>query len=385
MESILPALSWLRSSAARQGALLMLVSVFSLVLMSSITITFVDYQLSELNDDIEDNIEAYLNGDETEIDNEPIDEDEIIAVLATGFILSGILVTIISIFLTIRITKNSRNQMIRIEEVLYSAANGEISARTGGDAQGNDLARIGHAMDTMLAQLQGAVTAMSDISANIAHELKTPITRLQQNLLTIKEKMALSNTLSGSYFDEQLGLSLKESQRLSGIFDALLRISQIESGSRRQRFEKIDVVDVLNDISEIYTYVAEDEGMKLCADYPLTSINIQGDKELLTQLFANLVENALRYCPRSTDITLSLCRGVSAVVVTVTDDGPGINDDEKKRVFERMYRVNKSRNDGGLGLGLSLAKAVVDLHNGEITLHDANPGLSIKITLPITN
>ena len=223
---------------------------------------------------------------------------------------------------------------------------------------------------------------MSDISANIAHELKTPITRLQHNLLTLKEIADTHNIHVCDGFNEQLELSLKESCRLANIFDALLRISQIESGSRRQRFESMDVVEVLNTITEIYTDVAEDAGMMLRGNYPMTPALIRGDRELLTQQFANLVENALRYCPGGSDIYLSCHTEQTSVIITVADNGPGINDEEKCRVFERLYRTNKSRNDGGLGLGLSLVKAVTELHHGDVRLYDCHPGLGVEIKLP---
>ena len=143
----------LRSSAIQQGLMLFMVSVVSLVLMSSITITYVDYHLDELNDGIEDNIEAFMKGEVTEIDDEAIDEDAIITVLVTGFILSGILVAIFSTGIVIYMVRVNQLQIGRIEEVLHAAANGELSTRTLMPQQGNDLARIGHAVDEMLSRL----------------------------------------------------------------------------------------------------------------------------------------------------------------------------------------------------------------------------------------
>lgn len=379
LQQRLPTPSWLRSSAMQQGLMFIMVSVVSLILMSSLTIAYVDYHLDEVNNNIEHNVEAFMLGTTTEINKEPIDEDDVIDVLATGFILSGILVVLCSSAIVIYMTRRNQAKIDRIETVLRAAADGELSARTMMSSQANDLTRIGSTVDEMLSRLQSVVAAMSDISSNIAHELKTPITRLQYNLQTLSEMADAHGDKLDDDFSEQLQLSLKESNRLANIFDALLRISQIESGNRRQRFETINVVDLVHTIAEIYTDVAEDADMSLVLDAQKEPIFIQGDKELLIQQFANLVENSLRYCPQASQLILSCHTEQDNVVITMADNGPGIDDQEKQRVFERLYRINKSRNDGGLGIGLTLVKAVTDLHQGEIKLYDCHPGLGVEI------
>lgn len=379
LQQRLPTPVWLRSSAMQQGLMFIMVSVVSLILMSSLTIAYVDYHLDEVNNNIEHNVEAFMLGTTTEINKEPIDEDDVIDVLATGFILSGILVVLCSSAIVIYMTRRNQAKIDRIETVLRAAADGELSARTMMSSQTNDLTRIGSTVDEMLSRLQSVVAAMSDISSNIAHELKTPITRLQYNLQTLSEMADAHGDKLDDDFSEQLQLSLKESNRLANIFDALLRISQIESGNRRQRFETINVVDLVHTIAEIYTDVAEDASMTLTLNTQKEPIFIQGDKELLIQQFANLVENSLRYCPQARQLTLSCHTEQDNVVITMADNGPGIDDQEKQRVFERLYRINKSRNDGGLGIGLTLVKAVTDLHQGEIKLYDCHPGLGVEI------
>ncbi|WP_434145719.1 sensor histidine kinase [Photobacterium leiognathi] len=231
----------------------------------------------------------------------------------------------------------------------------------------------------MLSQLQSVVAAMSDISTNIAHELKTPITRLQYHLHILSEMLDQKNTVDDHSVSEQLALATKESTRLAETFDALLRISQIESGQRRQRFESVDIVDVVNTIADIYVDVADDAGMVLNVHTPKLPLVIQGDRELLIQQLANLVENALRYCPKGSELAL-ICRGGNKhIMIEMKDNGPGIPEQEKERVFERLYRINKARNDGGLGIGLSLVKAVAELHKGDVKLYDCNPGLGVNI------
>ncbi|WP_422448758.1 MULTISPECIES: sensor histidine kinase [unclassified Endozoicomonas] len=240
-------------------------------------------------------------------------------------------------------------------------------------------------IDEMLSRLEGSVTAMRDISANIAHELKTPITRLCHNLLTLRDEAGQLHTSRDKDFFRQLDHALEDSQRLTSIFDALLRITQIESGARRSRFTRIDLAQIVDTVTEIYQDVAEDARMTMYVVKKDAPVIIQGDRELLIQQFASLIENALRYCPAGSRITLGcgLDKEDGIAWLKVADNGPGIVDEEKERVFERLYRVDKSRTDGGLGLGLSLAKAVAGLHHGSIALSDCMPGLGVKVSIPV--
>lgn len=389
MRSILARLSksnyfpdWLKTSAIQQGGMLIITSCVSIILMSSITISYVDYHLDELNDEIEQKIEAFMKGEANEIDDDPIDEDDVITILEAGFTLSGFLVLILSTAVIIYTTRMNQSQIEGIEKVLHDAAAGNLSARTNESIMENDLSRIGYAIDEMLSQLQGAVASMNDISANIAHELKTPITRLQHNLQSLKETGNYQE-LQKDELNIRLSQAINESARLATIFDALLRISQIESGHRRQRFASLNITSVLATIADIYTDVAEDAGLSLQVHNSNVPLYLLGDQELLIQALANLIENALRYCPEGSQINLSCQTFESELIIIVEDNGHGVNDNEKTRVFERLYRGNKARNDEGLGLGLSLVKAVTELHHGHISLFDCHPGLGVKITLPL--
>ena len=331
--------------------------------MACISLAYIDYELAYINDFVKKN--------------------EILTVLLTSFVISGMLVVGFSTVIVIAMTHANRQRIDRLEWVLAQVAEGKLSSRTGETHKVNDLARIEVAVDAMLARLEGSVTAMSDISGNIAHELKTPITRLQHNLINLKDTAELLNIDDSTTFNKELDLALSESTRLVSIFDALLRISQIESGARRNRFNPIDLNEILTTIADIYVEVAEDAQMTLSIKACKKPAIIQGDKELLIQQLANLIENSLRYCPMKSQITLSCEIQHAQAILLVRDNGVGIIEAEKKRVFERLYRVDNNRADTGLGLGLSLAKAVAGLHYGDIELYDNQPGLGVKITLPL--
>ncbi|WP_211091859.1 sensor histidine kinase [Vibrio agarilyticus] len=379
---------WLQSSAAQQGMLMICVTIFSLVLMASITLAYVDYQLDNINAELVKETMELTKKQIHELDDDPVEEDEILAVMGTGFLLAGLMVSGLTGYLILRITRTSQKRIDHIEAVLRSAAQGELDRRIGDTHAHNDLARIGRAIDEMLSRLAGSVAAMSDISANIAHELKTPITRLQHQLLELYALTQDAKT-SNDAITQQLENALSESHRLADIFDALLRISQIESGHRRNRFARIDITQIIETIGDIYTDVADDAQMQLTVEQSDSPIWLEGDRELLVQLFANVIENAIKYCPPHSSISLSLQRHHDALgetlSVNIQDNGPGIPDSEKSRVFERLYRIDKSRTEGGLGLGLSLIKAITELHHGQITLADANPGLLVSVTLPLAH
>nr|WP_086940755.1 ATP-binding protein [Thaumasiovibrio occultus] len=372
--------AWLKSSALQQGLMFGAVSIFSLLLMASVTLLYVDHELGSQNREIVKESRELVQGQTTHIDDDPIEDDEIMAVLTSGFVLAGVLVSIFTSLIVVALSRHSQKRISRIETVLSAVADGDLSARTGEKQSYNDLARISVSLDEMLSRLEGSVAAMSDISANIAHELKTPITRLRHNLLTLRDE-ADSRPQSDAFLNE-LDNALVDSQRLASIFDALLRISQIESGARRSRFAALDLTQVIDTVAEIYVDVAEDAEMILNVDMPSQPVMMQGDRELLIQQVANLIENALKYCPAGSEIQLRCGQDGENAWICVEDNGPGIADSEKARVFERLYRIDKSRTKGGLGLGLSLAKAVAGLHHGTISLLDCHPGLGVMVILP---
>jgi signal transduction histidine kinase len=174
--------------------------------------------------------------------------------------------------------------------------------------------------------------------------------------------------------------ALAETDLINQTFEALLRIAQIEAGTRKSRFAQVNLTEIYAALADVYRDVAEDVGRTLVCDFdPRIEHVIYGDRELLTQMYANLIENAIRYCQKSAVIRLSIEAKDGSIVTSVKDNGPGIPEDERKKVFQRLYRLEKSRTSPGTGLGLSLVKAIADLHAARIHLEDAHPGLRVVI------
>ncbi|MBZ9773023.1 ATP-binding protein [Mesorhizobium sp. CO1-1-8] len=266
-----------------------------------------------------------------------------------------------------------------IAATMVDVSHGRLDTRIPLTGKGDDIDIVSSQVNAALDRLSALVEGMKQVSANIAHDLKTPLNRLQMILDTASEK-----NLSGQKIAAELAEAHAESLQINETFDALLRIAQIEAGARRARFTDVDLGEVLQTIAEIYAEVAEDDGKSLSLAHPRETTDlIHGDRELLTQMFANLVENALRHCPPGTTIKLSVRRQDEHVVASVADNGPGIPAEEREKVFQRLYRLDHSRSTSGSGLGLSLVRAIADLHGASITLGDEQPGLAVAVSFPL--
>ncbi len=209
------------------------------------------------------------------------------------------------------------------------------------------------------------------MSSDIAHDLRTPLNRLRINLLEAAQKLA-----SGENPEDDLTAALAQGETIDQTFTALLRIAQIEAGARREKFAPVDLAALVADVADVYANVAEDAGSSLAWEThgPMW---VMGDRELLTQTFANLIENAIRHCPPGTAIALAVQAEGEHVTASISDTGPGIPVAERDKVLRRLYRLEKSRTTEGTGLGLALVKAVTDLHGAKLILTDAAPGLRV--------
>ncbi|MGX9146578.1 ATP-binding protein [Mesorhizobium sp. 128a] len=265
-----------------------------------------------------------------------------------------------------------------IAATMDDVSNGRLDARIPLLGNGDDIDGVSEQVNAALERLASLVDGMRQVSADIAHDLKTPLNRLQMILEAVVEK-----TMRGEAIAEDLAEARGESLQINETFDALLRIAQIEAGARKARFVDLDLNGVVESIAEIYAGVAEDDGKSLSVNMSQDSrYLVHGDRDLLTQLFANLVENALRHCPSGTIIKLSVTRQGDRVVAEIGDNGPGIPAQEREKVFQRLYRLETSRTTPGSGLGLSLVRAVADLHGASIALEDRRPGLAVIVEFP---
>jgi signal transduction histidine kinase len=215
--------------------------------------------------------------------------------------------------------------------------------------------------------MQGLMASLREVTDDIAHDLRTPLARLRQRL----------DAASRAPSAEAIAEAQAEADRLLEIFAALMRIAQVESGTQRAGFTQADLSAIAQSVAEVYAPAAEERGQVLTTEIA-PGVTLRGDPALLTQMLANLVENAIRHGREGGRVALTL----RAHEIVVRDDGPGIPEADRERVFRRFIRLDAARSTPGSGLGLALVKAVAELHGMTIALEDAAPGLRVRITLP---
>jgi signal transduction histidine kinase len=267
----------------------------------------------------------------------------------------------------------------RIEAI--TAASGEIvqgnlAHRIALRGTGDEFDQLSSNLNEMLDRIQMLMEGLRQMSNDIAHDLRTPLTRLRQHLEGAQTKAA-----TAAEYGAIVGKAIKETDDILQTFGALMRIAQIEAGTRRSAFTDVDLSGVLYTIVEAYAAVAEDERHAL-TNRISQGIVVRGDRQLLTQMMANLVENALRHTPAGTRVEIALDGDPASPICMVADNGPGIPEEERDKVFRRFYRMDRSRSTAGSGLGLSLVAAIADLHRIVVEVDDQKPGLKIVLKFP---
>jgi signal transduction histidine kinase len=268
---------------------------------------------------------------------------------------------------------------------------GDLSGRLPVGRSGDELDRLAENLNAMLERIEALMVGLKEVSDNIAHDLKTPLTRLRN-----RAEEALARSGSEAEYRSALERTIEESDGLIRTFNALLMIARAESGQARGNMDNFDAADVANGIQELYEPLAEDDGMSLRVR--TVPARLHGNRELISQALANLVENAIKYGKpmlgaqplsagavagtESRVILIEARRDGDQVLLSVTDHGPGIPEADRKHAVERFVRLEASRTQPGSGLGLSLASAVATLHGGELRLADAHPGLTATLAIP---
>jgi signal transduction histidine kinase len=267
---------------------------------------------------------------------------------------------------------------------------GDLTGRLPVGRSGDELDRLAENLNAMLERIEALMTGLKEVSDNIAHDLKTPLTRLRN-----RAEEALAKAASEAEYRSALERTIEESDSLIRTFNALLMIARAESGQARGNMDDFDAADVARGIHELYEPLAEDGGLVL--HVRTESAPLHGNRELISQALANLVENAIKYgkpapaaqplsagAPASDrkEILIEAKREGDRVLLSVTDHGPGIPVADRKHAVERFVRLEASRTQPGSGLGLSLASAVATLHGGDLRLDDAQPGLVATLAIP---
>lgn len=275
----------------------------------------------------------------------------------------------------------SRNFLRRVDAITATSRNimeGDLSRRMPVKGNGDELDRLSSSLNAMLEQIERLMAGMKDVTSNVAHDLKTPLTRLRARV-----EAALRSDSKGEY-REALNQTIEESDQLLQTFNSLLSIARAESGQSREGLQLIDLNLVLEDVTELYEPLVDDAGGTL-ERHSQPGLMARADRHLISQAISNLIDNAVKYSDGGNAIKIEIKGSVvgDTVEIAVIDDGPGIPESERDRVKERFVRLDKSRSKPGNGLGLALVSSVMKLHGGQLVLEDGNPGLRAKLILPL--
>jgi len=277
----------------------------------------------------------------------------------------------------------ARRVLRRIEGINLAAARlmaGDMTERLPVSGSGDELDRLTAGLNAMLQRIGELMSGLREVSDNIAHDLRTPLTRLRNHA-----EEALRTGHEETAYRAALTRTIEESDGLIRVFDSLLMIARAEAGADREGLTRVDVSEVVADVAELYEPLAEEKGFKLSVDAE-PKLVVEGRRELIGQALANLIDNALKYgavplAPR--EIAVSARREGRVIAIEVADRGPGVDPPDRERVLDRFVRLESARSRPGSGLGLSLVAAVARMHGGAVRLSDNAPGLRARLELPL--
>jgi signal transduction histidine kinase len=275
-------------------------------------------------------------------------------------------------------TVMSRNMLRRVEQVNRTSErvmSGNLSDRVPLNGGSDEFDQLAANLNRMLDQIERLMTAMREVTDDVAHDLKTPLSRLRSRL-----ELALGDPSDAATQNEAIRAAIGEADHLLATFNALLSIAELESGARGGQGGPVDLSEVALSVAELYQPVAEEKGFTLAVATEPGAM-ILGDRHLLSQALANLLDNALKYAGVG-ELEIRVSRRDGQAILEVADRGPGIAEGDRHAVLDRFVRLEPSRNTPGNGLGLSLVRAIVRRHGGTVALEDNRPGLRARLVFP---
>ena len=251
---------------------------------------------------------------------------------------------------------------------------GDLSQRIATSGTSDEFDELARSLNAMMDQIESLMSSIEHISDNIAHDLRTPLTRLRNRLEELHRN-------AGSAEAEELGACIEDADGLLATFASLLSIARIESGTYEANLDPVDLGQTVRDACDLYQALAEEKSIDLSCDAHGTN-RVRGDRNLIFQALTNLLDNAIKYTPVGGAVSISLARESDSAVLTVSDSGPGIPEDMREKVLQRFFRLDKSRSKPGAGLGLSLVQAIAVRHKARLELDDNKPGLRVTLRFP---
>jgi hypothetical protein len=297
--------------------------------------------------------------------------------IVTGLIWASVAAIVLAAIGGLLVRRTVLHRVEQINRTAGAIVRGDLSRRVPTRESADEFDRLAQTINRMLQQIQLLVEGVRNSSNSIAHELRTPLAEVRARLEDVLRTRPPAESVI-----REVQAAVAEIDHVIGVFGALLRLAEIDSGARLSGFRAVDLAEVVSEVAELYGPVAEERSIELSLDAP-AGLVVNGDPYLLAQAVGNLLDNAIKYAPAETPISIQVQRRQGdRIAIAVADRGPGIAEAEKPHVAERFFRGRASGTTSGVGLGLSLVTAVARLHGGSLALIDHEPGLIAELTLP---
>lgn len=294
--------------------------------------------------------------------------------LVNALVSGGCLLLIVGLVGAIILGHSARRRLDTLSSSIKKIIGGDLSGRLPTRGNRDDIDRLANVVNGMLDELERLMSEVKGVCDDIAHDLRTPLTRLIAGLERAQRRGLLEEDYAST-----IDAALSEAHGLLLTFRALLRISEIEDSARRSNFTEVDLNRIGADAAEFFEPLAEERGMSLTFSPAPSPAVLRGDAQLLFDAVCNLLDNAIKFSPDGSRIQVQVNSGPQGPCVSVSDNGPGIAEPEREAVFRRLYRAESSRHTPGNGLGLSMVAAVARLHDMTLRVHDARPGCQIEL------
>lgn len=294
--------------------------------------------------------------------------------LIKALVSGGVLLLVVGLFGALVLGYSAHRRLDKVSRSIKGIIEGDLTGRLPIQGTNDDIDRLASVVNGMLDELERLMSEVKGVCDDIAHDLRTPLTRLIAGLERTQRR-----GLDEAQYAVSIDAALNEAKALLLTFKALLRISEIENSARRSHFAPLDLNLISADAAELYEPLAEERGISLTLNESPSPAIISGDAQLLFDAICNLLDNAIKFCPDHSRVSLSVIADHGTVGIRVTDNGPGIPPAEREAVLRRLYRAESSRHTPGNGLGLSMVSAVARLHDLQLTVSDAAPGCKIDL------
>lgn len=303
--------------------------------------------------------------------------DRIKKIIVKTFFASLIVTLVMAFIGALLMTRSVMQRINVINRSAYTIMRGNLSIRIPFTKGGDEFDELSSNLNQMLDKIEMLMQSISLFANNIAHDLRSPLSRIISRLDAGLRKIGTDNPAR-----EMLEKNIQDMEGLVATFNSILKISELEASTDLQQFAEVDIVAVLTDLVEFYEPIASEKNITLAAQFP-GKIMVRGERHLLTQAFANLIDNAIKFTPEAGTINVTAIHNDTYAEIVIADSGPGIPEMFHTKVFEKFFRIEESRSAKGNGLGLSLVDAIVRIHHAKIMLSDNTPGLKVTLQLPL--